>query len=309
MNKNFLDYIGLAKYTAKIKAFVDSKVAVLVPASRTVNGKALTSDISLNASDVGAKSSDWTPDLSGYVPTSRTVNGKALSYNITLSASDVSARPSTWTPNASDVGAVPTSRTVNGKTLSSDITLTASDVGALPITGGTLSGDLTLKGSGNFGTKINLGNGDYVHISEPTDNCMEIKANKVNFVLSDTTDDKFTLNGASPFAALQALITAAQQSADNAQDTASAAVQITNGSVTIPANGSKTISFPFYPKLLVGSAVFIWVVGGTGAFIRNNMTIYANTTLNGKTLKISNPYTGEIGFTYVAFGTNEDYDG
>ena len=35
-----------------------------------------------------------TIDLSGYVPTSRTVNGKALSSNITLSASDVGALPS-----------------------------------------------------------------------------------------------------------------------------------------------------------------------------------------------------------------------
>lgn len=41
-----------------------------VPTSRTVNNKALSSDISLNASDVGA------------VPTTRTVNGKALSANI-----------------------------------------------------------------------------------------------------------------------------------------------------------------------------------------------------------------------------------
>ena len=37
--------------------------------------------------------------LSGYVPTSRTVNGKALSANITLSASDVSALPSSTTIN------------------------------------------------------------------------------------------------------------------------------------------------------------------------------------------------------------------
>lgn len=36
-------------------------------------------------------------DLSGYVPTSRTINGKALSSNITLSASDVSALPSSTT--------------------------------------------------------------------------------------------------------------------------------------------------------------------------------------------------------------------
>ena len=36
-------------------------------------------------------------DLSGYVPTSRTINGKALSSNISLTASDVSALPSSTT--------------------------------------------------------------------------------------------------------------------------------------------------------------------------------------------------------------------
>ena len=77
-----------------------------VPTSRTVNGKALSSNITLSANDVSA------------VPTSRTVNNKALSSNITLSASDVSA--------------VPTTRTVNGKALSSNITITASDIGAAP---------------------------------------------------------------------------------------------------------------------------------------------------------------------------------
>ena len=91
-----------------------------VPTSRTVNSKALSSNIALTASDVGA------------VPTSRKVNNKALTGDISLSASDVGARPSTWTPSASDVGAVPTSRTVNGKALSSNITLSASDVGAAP---------------------------------------------------------------------------------------------------------------------------------------------------------------------------------
>ena len=52
-----------------------------VPVSRTVNGKALTENISLAASDVGA------------VPTGRTVNGKSLNSNISLSASDVGAAP------------------------------------------------------------------------------------------------------------------------------------------------------------------------------------------------------------------------
>ena len=48
-----------------------------VPTTRTVNGKALSANVTLAASDVGA------------VPTSRTVNGKALSANVTLAASDI----------------------------------------------------------------------------------------------------------------------------------------------------------------------------------------------------------------------------
>ena len=90
---------------------------------------------------VGARPATWTPTAEdvGAVPTSRTVNGKALSADITLSAADVSARPATWTPSAADVGAVPTSRTVNGKALSSNISLTAGDVGATELNGVTVT--------------------------------------------------------------------------------------------------------------------------------------------------------------------------
>lgn len=55
-----------------------------VPTTRKVNGKPLSSDITLTASDVSA------------VPTTRTINGKALSSNITLTASDVGATPITY---------------------------------------------------------------------------------------------------------------------------------------------------------------------------------------------------------------------
>ena len=108
---------------------------------------------------VGARPDTWTPSASdvGAVPTSRTVNGKALSRNISLTASDVGARANTWTPTASEVGAVPTSRTVNGKALSSNITLDADDVGALDqtsadarylqLSGGTMTGALALPGN------------------------------------------------------------------------------------------------------------------------------------------------------------------
>lgn len=61
---------------------------------------------------VGARPSTWTPSAAdvGAVPTARTVNGKALSADITLDAEDVGARPSTWTPSAEDVGAIPASQ-------------------------------------------------------------------------------------------------------------------------------------------------------------------------------------------------------
>ena len=56
-----------------------------VPTTRKVNGKALSGDITLAASDVSA------------VPTTRTVNNKALSANITLTAADVGALASNGT--------------------------------------------------------------------------------------------------------------------------------------------------------------------------------------------------------------------
>ena len=61
-------------------------------------------------------------DLSGYVPTSRTVNGKALTGNISLTASDVSALPSSTTYVSSfngDTGAITYTApvtSVNGQT-------------------------------------------------------------------------------------------------------------------------------------------------------------------------------------------------
>lgn len=48
----------------------------------------------------------------------------------------------------------------------------------------TITGNLRLKGSGAYGNILNFGDGDYVHISEPTDDNMEIKAKNVNFVIT-----------------------------------------------------------------------------------------------------------------------------
>jgi len=80
--------IALATYTVSTTAASDlvsnTPVRIVpanrndaVPNTRTVNSKALSSDITLAASDVGA------------VPTTRTVNSKALSSNITIGRSDI----------------------------------------------------------------------------------------------------------------------------------------------------------------------------------------------------------------------------
>lgn len=74
----------------------------------------------------------------GAVPTTRTINGKALSSNVTLTADNVGARANTWTPSASDVGALPTSGgTVSGKlTLNGLVVLGSSSYGtSLPSAG------------------------------------------------------------------------------------------------------------------------------------------------------------------------------
>lgn len=156
-----------------------------------------------NASMVGARPSTWVPDASDVGAVSTTGN----SSNTTVEFSQASSRTDISTGEKlsvifgkiakwfADLKTVAFTGSYTDLTNKPTIPSSASDIGALPDSGGTLTGDLRIKGSGNFGTKINLGDGDYVHIAEPTDDCLEIKAKKINFVVSATTDDKFTLNG------------------------------------------------------------------------------------------------------------------
>lgn len=72
----------------------------------SVNGKtgAVTVDVpSVPSWAMATSKPSYTASEVGAVPTSRTVNGKALSANISLSASDVGARASTWTPSAAEI--------------------------------------------------------------------------------------------------------------------------------------------------------------------------------------------------------------
>lgn len=93
---------------------------------------------------------------------------------------------------------------------------------ALPITGGTLTGNLTIKGSDNYGTKINLGDGDLVHLAEPTDDVLEIKAKSLLFeTMSQASTKPLPVNqdgtGASTAAAARTALGAASSSHTHSQ--------------------------------------------------------------------------------------------
>lgn len=98
-------------------------------------------------------------------------------------AEQVGARPDTWTPTADEVGAVPTTRTVNGKPLSEDIALNAADVGALPISGGTLTGQL------NCGGRLLRG------VANPTTGQDAVNLQYLNSVVGNINTLLDTING------------------------------------------------------------------------------------------------------------------
>lgn len=86
-----------------------------------------------------------------------------------------------------DPGYIPTTEKGAGggvATLDTSGKLSSSQIPALsylPLTGGTLTGNLRLKNNTAFGMKLNFGDGDYVYISEPVDDVMEIHAKEIRF--------------------------------------------------------------------------------------------------------------------------------
>lgn len=104
-----LSFNGRAGAVVPQEGDYNAEMVGAVPEERTVNGKALSTDITLTADDIGARSNTWMP-----------------------TAEDVGARPSTWMPTADDIGAM---------------TQLQADAKYLPFTGGVLTGSLTLSGA------------------------------------------------------------------------------------------------------------------------------------------------------------------
>lgn len=82
----------------------------------------------------------------------------------------------------------PYALTINGQTYDGTkaVTVDVTGGGADLSSGGTVDGDLTvtgnlrLKGSGNYGNTIYFGDGSYANISEPSDDTLTIKATNIN---------------------------------------------------------------------------------------------------------------------------------
>ena len=158
------DQLYIGNGTEQISLIPKSAADVgAVPTSRTVNGKALSSNITLSASDVGARASTWVPSASDItsgtlssdrlptVPVTKggtgatTAAGALTNLGITATAAELNKLDGVTATTAelnyvdgvtSNIqtqlnAKVPTSRTVNGKALSSNISLTAADVGAM----------------------------------------------------------------------------------------------------------------------------------------------------------------------------------
>ncbi|MDE7252114.1 MAG: hypothetical protein K2O32_04150 [Acetatifactor sp.] len=84
-----------------------------------------------------------------------------------------------------------------------NVNITATDVGALPIEGGTITGNLRLQFNDTdddddahlYGNKINFGDGDYVHLYEYEDDCLEIKANHLRLEINDNLEISTPIDG------------------------------------------------------------------------------------------------------------------
>ncbi len=137
----------------------DQDLSGLALKSTTVNGHALSSNVTVTAADVGAPSGSGTSsgtntgdqDLSGLALKSTTVNGHALSSNVTVSKSDVGLgsvvnADTTTTTNISDAT---NKRFVTDAELAVLATLGAITEGDATMAVSTGGGSVTLNGSYN----------------------------------------------------------------------------------------------------------------------------------------------------------------
>ena len=194
---------------AASKEYVDDTITVSLVGNYIPMGQKGEANGVASLDDSGKVPSAQLPPMD-YVPTSRTVNGHALSADVTLDAEDVGARPDTWTPSAEDVGAIPNptggtagqvlTKTADGSawenapsglpeggTEGQVIKKTADgaewdNADWLPLNGGTMSGDIAMGGHKitNLGAPTNAN--DAVRQAD-----LKVVSDEVDGIISGTT--------------------------------------------------------------------------------------------------------------------------
>ena len=151
-------YFDLAGAATTAAAAVTCTTLSAVPTSRTVNGHALTANVTVTAGDLslGNLTNDKqvkglsTGTTSGHVVTwgadGYTVgDGGGLGTAASHAATDFDAAGAAAAVTCTTLGAVPTSRTVNGHALTANVTVTAGDLGL-----GNVTNDAQLKSASNL---------------------------------------------------------------------------------------------------------------------------------------------------------------
>lgn len=154
------------------------------------DGTTITIDANGVISAAGGSSGSVT-SVALTVPTGLSVSGSPITSSGTLAITftngysiPTTAKQSNWDTAYNNSHSHSNKSTLDGIS-ASDITNWNAAYGwgdhsglYLPIGGGTLTGDLRIKGSTNYGRKLNFGDGDYVYLYEDSDDHLKIYASK-----------------------------------------------------------------------------------------------------------------------------------
>ncbi len=104
------DLISIERMNKLEQGVVAASEPPVVEGVMPVGGTANQMLVKASDTDYDAQWQDkptYTAEEVGAVPATRTINGKALDADITLTASNVGARSSSWVPSPAQVGAIP----------------------------------------------------------------------------------------------------------------------------------------------------------------------------------------------------------
>lgn len=182
--------------------------------------------------------------------------------------------------------------------------------GYLPLTGGTLTGDLRLKNTGNYGLAINFGDGNYVYLKEAADDVLSIYAKNGISLSASETSSKFEWDSANNAWHFHGNVYADGWMAAGGIGSGSSGgsnVSISNLLSSGTRVATITIDGTDYDILAPsggsgggGTVTSVTLTSGTGITVSNSGT--AITTSGSRTISISSTYRSYINHGETAYG-------